>query len=86
VWADEHGVTDRDRLPQSSANQCIFHDHDIVAYPNFTIFGSQYRAMQHSRSLAQRDRTTQHSRWRDVRGRGDHRSLSSMRKNHGQRA
>jgi hypothetical protein len=48
-------------VPRSAANQGIFHDHDLVADPDFTIFGSQDCAVQHACSFAQGDRATQHS-------------------------
>ena len=83
---DEHGVPDRDRVPGSAANERILHDHDIVADPDFAIFGRQHRAMEDSCPFAQGDRATQHSRRCHVRGLRNDRPLSTVRKNHDQRA
>jgi hypothetical protein len=47
----------RDRPPYQS----VFHDHDIVADPDFAVFRGQDRAMQYAGPLAQSDRATQHS-------------------------
>ena len=47
VWADEDGATDQGGMTRSAAYQRVFHDHHIVADPDFTILGSQYRPMQH---------------------------------------
>jgi hypothetical protein len=86
VRPDKHRVADRDRVPRSAPYQSVFHDHDIVADPDFAILRRQDRAMQYAGPLAKRDRAAQHSRGCDVRGPWDRGSLSPMSKNHGQGA
>ena len=49
-------------MPRAAAYQRIFHDQDIVTDPDFGVLGGQYRAVQHSRPLAESDRAVQHSR------------------------
>jgi hypothetical protein len=70
-------------MPRATAYQRILHDQDIVTDPDLAVLGGQYRAVQHSRPLAESDPASQHSRGCAVGGLRNNWPFSTMSEDHG---